>query len=489
MSSMAKTSGRIEQWLNRDEWSWVLDHIFQKFLAEACAEHGVEPAMLPKLLGDSGMFMLSNFLTECALTEPVSPNGNDPFADLPGEEADAPYDLDLDLEDDNLTTVIDDYLARRGYRESATAKHYLEALRDTPVSVFEVTDVNPGRNITVRDLLMGGEPVVVNEKSGSKGLKIWDCVAARLVEVNGRPMFTGSLLPLTRGMANDVVDEISVMREEFAERAAQEEMGEEERTFMEPMLDLVAMMQTAELVIYVWLDYYLAQATGSARVYVNTDGDEIAFSFASFVINAGKRQEAVAALDSVQAFARADEGGEDGRAFWNWLADEDANAETGAEVPESAIIIQTALIGSRPVIGNIEVGGSIVEVSGNSENRRNRLAALVADTLGEMVAEAHYSDTPILEPDEHAEEIDPEVQAEVMAQFLDEHYRKLLDKEVPALGGQSPRRHVKTAQGRKAVIVWLKQHENSLARQATDSIPAYDISWVWEELGLDRSKA
>ena len=37
-----------------------------------------------------------------------------------------------------------------------------------------------------------------------------------------------------------------------------------------------------------------------------------------------------------------------------------------------------------------------------------------------------------------------------------DHYRKTLDEPIPALGGQTPRKAVKTAKGRKKVIAWLK---------------------------------
>ncbi len=490
MSNTSKVSARIEQWLGRDEWSWVKDKIFNRHVGEVCAEYDVNPARLPEIIGEGGMFMLSNYLTECALTEPVLPDGGDPFAGLEGAEEQAQLDLYDQLDDENLSTVIDDYLARRGYRESATAKRYLIALRDTPVSVFEVTAVNPGRNVTVRDLLTAGEPVTVNEKSGSKGMKIWDCLAARLVEVNGKPVFTGSLLVLTRDMADAVTEEISAMREEFAERAGQEEMSDEERSLMAAMLDAMVMLQAADLVSYLWLDHYLEQATGEGRVYVNTDGEEIAFCFSSFVIKPGKQDKVAAALDDVEAFVRADEGDEDDRAFWNCLADEDDGHGGDVDVPKNALVIQTALIGDRPVLGNIELEGDIVEVSGNSPARRDRLRTLVAGTLDGLVGEARDSDSPVLEAADGGEDIDPEIQSELMAQFFDDHYTKLLDDTVPQLGGQSPRAHVKTAEGRKAVVSWLKQHENGLAQQASATgVPAYDISWVWSELGLDRSKA
>ena len=82
--------------------------------------------------------------------------------------------------------VIDDYLKRRGWRESVPARRYLEALRDSIVSLYEVVDIVPGRRMTVRDLILGGDAVRVEEKLGSEGAAPWDRLAARVVAVNGK---------------------------------------------------------------------------------------------------------------------------------------------------------------------------------------------------------------------------------------------------------------------------------------------------------------
>ena len=66
------------------------------------------------------------------------------------------------------SNVIDDYLKRRGWRESVPVRRYLAALRDSTVSLYEVVDIVPGRYVTVRDLILGGETVRVEEKLGSQ---------------------------------------------------------------------------------------------------------------------------------------------------------------------------------------------------------------------------------------------------------------------------------------------------------------------------------
>ena len=55
----------------------------------------------------------------------------------------------------------------------------------------------------------------------------------------------------------------------------------------------------------------------------------------------------------------------------------------------------------------------------------------------------------------------------IVHQALTDHYRKTLDEPIPALDGQTPRKAVKSAKGRKKVIAWLKMLEN----QQRSSVP------------------
>jgi hypothetical protein len=71
-------------------------------------------------------------------------------------------------------------------------------------------------------------------------------------------------------------------------------------------------------------------------------------------------------------------------------------------------------------------------------------------------------------------------------QGLEDHYRRVLDEPIPALGGKSPRASVKTLNGREKVAVWLKTLENHMARQDPDSpMGSYDVGWMWRELGVE----
>lgn len=69
--------------------------------------------------------------------------------------------------------------------------------------------------------------------------------------------------------------------------------------------------------------------------------------------------------------------------------------------------------------------------------------------------------------------------------MLERHYRGLLDQPVPMLGNISPRKAARTKKGREKLVGWLKRLENSTAGQPADSpMASYDMSWMWEELGI-----
>jgi len=102
---------------------------------------------------------------------------------------------------DGEINVVDAYLNHRGRRESATARVYPEALRDSAVSVHEVVDVDRGQSVTARNLHRGREPVAVEEKLGSMGVALHGHLAARVVVAAGRRFFTGVLLPFRRELS------------------------------------------------------------------------------------------------------------------------------------------------------------------------------------------------------------------------------------------------------------------------------------------------
>jgi hypothetical protein len=72
---------------------------------------------------------------------------------------------------------------------------------------------------------------------------------------------------------------------------------------------------------------------------------------------------------------------------------------------------------------------------------------------------------------------------ELLREFKERHYAGWADEPLPALGGRSPREAVRTAQGRGAVDVLLKEMENRERR--FDGPGGFDFSRLRRELGIE----
>ena len=82
----------------------------------------------------------------------------------------------------------------------------MRALRDTMMSLYEVSEVVPGQSMTLRDLLRDVAPVTVREHGATQTLVNWDKIAARVVDVNGRHGISGALLPFSADGALQLID-------------------------------------------------------------------------------------------------------------------------------------------------------------------------------------------------------------------------------------------------------------------------------------------
>jgi hypothetical protein len=138
MSAIHGVEGLIK-WIKGDEWRNDFDAVFDRHVGRACRSASVEPEELADIIGDHGMAVLWG----CAFEDFVSSGS--------GER-----------------NVADEYLKRRGWKESAGARAYIGALRTSVMSLYEVSDVVVGESFLARDLVRGGELVRVFERSATR---------------------------------------------------------------------------------------------------------------------------------------------------------------------------------------------------------------------------------------------------------------------------------------------------------------------------------
>jgi len=82
----------------------------------------------------------------------------------------------------------------------------MNGLRNSVMSLYEVSDLRPGESFLARDLIRGGEPMRVSERSGSRQLQPWDRIAARIVPVGPRTVMGGGLLRFDHHAADALLE-------------------------------------------------------------------------------------------------------------------------------------------------------------------------------------------------------------------------------------------------------------------------------------------
>lgn len=372
--------------------------------------------------------------------------------------------------------IVDDYLKRRGWNETAPTKAYMTALRDASVSLYEVSDVVAGQSMRLRDLLRDVEPVTVQERSASRTLKNWDRIATRLVAVKGSHIISGALLAFGLEASAQLISG-------FANIGAHPD----------PDLDFdvtdrnVLLRHSAPLFTATWLIEAAGAMAASMPDMVNSDGEDILFHRLVFPITKGITQKLLASRLGTHAGLSAASA-----KFWNWLA---PKATKSRKKPKSdARILATSMDDGSIVLGNVELSGRFLTIEVNSAERAARakreFIPLLGDlvqaplteirTIQQMMAERDGDDEAAMsEPD-----IAPADMARIVQEMMDRQYRQVLDEPVPALENKTPRQMARSKAGQAKVVEWLKYIENMTGKAGNEQMAGYSFLWMWEELGV-----
>lgn len=372
-----------------------------------------------------------------------------------------------DNEEQSLTEA---YVKHRGWREGTAGRRYLQALGDSELTLWEITSVQPGVHVDIREYGSKDKPVRVKEKAATENLQQWDCLAARVLPLGKGHIFSGALLPFSPNVAarmHRVLAEVPVttrrMMQELVDRGEIDKLPDD----MDDLLREAVADELPRVVFRFWaVDVYAAENRLPPLIR-NTENDPIELTQVRFPLR-GARATIASALDSSAVLDReADD------PSWVWLTKpvEDLT-------PDDRI----------SVLGHITLKDTSLQLDANSLARAERGGSMLAALLGDLVgAPLAVHDSQKTWPEESdpidvGADLPPELQ-EAMEAFATDHYRKTLDQAIPMLNGRTPRECAADPTLRHDVIAWLKYLENSDARAPG---PSNDFGWMWDELNLER---
>ena len=331
MRSHCDLTGLIK-FLTRDDWKSSFEAVMGEHFGPARQAFDIEYEAIGAALGGGGDTTLWGVAFEDFLGRQFEPNGRN---------------------------FVDEYLRRRGWNESAPTKTYMRGLRDSIMSLYEASAIVPEQSFLARDLVRGGEPVLISERTATRTLKEWDRIAARIVVEGQKRVLAGGVLAFTfegaeRLMANLREAAVQLPRSDRSVRA----------TSKPPIAD-DTLREMAPLFTATWLSDVLPKALGLSRPTLhNSDGDELVFHEVRFPLTSKTIPEEIGErLTAISGLHRENE------SFWNWL-DEPASTQPLKRRGDAENVLSwnVTMENGRTVLGTIEVKERLLIVSVNSRH-------------------------------------------------------------------------------------------------------------------------
>lgn len=286
--------------------------------------------------------------------------------------------------DQGERNVIDSYLERHGRREEVQNKRYLEALKTSTAMLYEICDLEPGRTISIRDLMLGGDPVTVADPNLLESAERGDCFAGRLVEVNGEPYLSTGLLYFPREVADSVCTTFDAMADRFVEYVR--EKGGTHAGYVEEGVDDAALRRafflgraTSQILTEFWIVTVLKSVLEDTPPPRNADGERIRFSDVSFPVQV-EVVEVMAILDQIDVFEREADAG----LLWMWLNPDPTKAQSLKD-HEADPNLEPKPPFRESALGIINLEPDLLVLSVNSEERAERSRDFLMSHLGERV--------------------------------------------------------------------------------------------------------
>jgi hypothetical protein len=356
----------------RDGWADLFDEVLDEHFGAVLTVYDLDMEKLAEMIGDENMTNLWGCAFEDFLTQPLSPE--DP------------------------RTITQEYLKRRGWKETVSTRRYIEALGNSVFSLYEVGDVVPGQSMVLRDLLRDSEPVTVIEHTASRTLRNGERLGCRVVPDAGRFRIAGGLATFDERAAarvmKDVGEGMTHMRT-LVERSVAEdqEPGVDETA---ESLDEAVLRSMASHFTSIWIDSALeGRLPKVPPPQFNSDGDDLRFHTISYGFTVGVSPDAVAdRLDAMPDLCPEDDGA------WNWVDRSDDDAPETPDLCESRSQVRDGrlhveLEDGTPVLATLELFEDGLIVLANSKPRADRAKVMIKSVLRGMVGQpqTHVGET------------------------------------------------------------------------------------------------
>jgi hypothetical protein len=334
---------------------------------------------------------------------------------------------------------------------SLDERRILTKLKNSVLSLYEVQEVFPEKGLLLKDLLRGGQ-YDVREKAATRHLAKWDILATRLLDVDGLFIMSGAIYPYPVRFKNDILQNILSEHRRYSKKAKDADMDH-------------FLKANGELFNFYWYD--LIRNPPKIKL-ATTDQEPMVISKAYYEFE--DKASVVETLKRIEDFRE-----EKDEFAWFAIRNKDGEATLlGRVFFEKGTLILECNSKERLKRGKDLIQKHIPGLKHKVDSFEDIYKHL--DSLKEKPAKEPQSDIPF------------EAQQELYTKFMERHCRKWLTEKIPALGGKTPRQAIRSKNGREQVKELLKSFENSEEHNKKTGDPYYDLSWMWDELGIEREE-
>lgn len=343
---------------------------------------------------------------------------------------------------------------------------WIAQLRERPLRLYRVTDVQPDEGMTLVDELdPEAAPQTVRERSGSRSARPGMLMGARIMHVgdatHAHLELSGGIYPFTKLREAQVIAQLRQVLDGASELKLHadnvRDLVETEiaRAWLAQWFEPAPLPQirdaaTGDPMLLVTDHYLVRDAAALAAALAAQDdvsGDAQHGWHREMRSDDGVQRSLAAinpcrAADRVEVFYRTQRMADEGRAWFETLA--------GTAVQHLTREI------ADPV-------GGLARAHERGDVEAQAAAALPASGLP------------------------PEVLAQALEQVIRRHYANWCDEPIPLLGGQTPRQAITTPSGLERVKGLLREYEDGERRQsAAQGRPAVSYQFLWDALGVPK---
>ena len=330
-------------------------------------------------------------------------------------------------------------------------RHWLTQLENNPLRLYDITDVVPGEQMTLCDVLNpDAPPVVVRERSGTQSLRPGLRLGCRLMRVDTHFEMSGAAYPFSLLASESVGERLKAIVDEFPnQRDAAHEMG----------IDIMSM----------WLQQFVTPPTIPMMMDAYS-GDPIQLVTDHYKISDWSALErALAACTDVHG---------DRKGGWDRLLE----CEDGQSRP-----VVTINIGEKA--NTVEL---FTKTLAYATQGRAWFEALAGDSARFLRRESVDPQQFAANNSGHAQavrgeppDMDPALLAQLMEQAIQRAYTNWADEPIPLLDNKTPRQAMRMPAGLERVKGLIRSYETDEKEQAAQQgRPAVSYAFLWASIGL-----